>query len=223
VSGIPRLSFLRFSAFIVALCLSITIAAPVIALGSHSHFVLNRFVYDPTNSGFASANFVNIDGFTALRMALTGNVAYPPGIACGAHILNGLTSEPLPNITLSQLAFDITTDSQNQGGAPRFNIYDNHGNYWLMTCLECQNAGTTTPVSNGHGTGEWINITCNPANIPELSNGATPGLPFTNNTVVTRIDILFDVIAGPGFANMANISLNGDPPCAPHLIPVSSN
>jgi hypothetical protein len=188
--------------------------------GSHGGFVLQASVFDPANTGSPASFFENVDGLLALHMTMAENVAYPPGAAAGGSIL-GPRLEKLtkfvPNLTLSQVAFDITKDSQNAGGAPRFNIYDNKGNYWLMTCLEFEQNGTTGPVTtHGKTSSQWARISCNPANVPELSNGPNPGLPFTNTTVVSEIDIVFDAVAVPGaYANLANVSLNGGPACAP--------
>jgi len=221
----------KISTSILLSCfVSIAAVLPASALGNpHRVFSLTPSIYDPGSTGAASSSFVNMDGLTVLRLALSSNVPYPPGIAAQATISGPVKVIPLttfaPNLTLNTIAFDITSDSQNAGGAPRFNIFDNNGNYWLMTCLECKQAGTSTLLPNGQGKPyTWSRVTCNPANIPELSNGAHPGLPFTNSTIVTRLEIVFDytVTNGPAFANLANVSLNGDI-VAPNLVPTVSH
>jgi len=176
-----------------------------------SPLIVTPFNYDPYNLGLTSATFVNRDGFLVLHLVKTGptdDPNYPLGNASGATVTTpgGINTDTVGSITLSEIGFIISTDSQDGGGAPRFNVYDNLGNYWFFGFNYCQQYGTTTVPNT-----VFNQITVNPANIPlDLTRSYLNTPAFTNSTIVTEIDIIFDVGTdeGKGFADITHVTVN---------------
>jgi hypothetical protein len=189
----------------------------VLAFGSHggssnSNLIVTPFNYDPDNVGMTSFSFINRYGYLMLHLVKTG-LTDPPnapdGNASGATVTTpaGVNSDTVGSINVNQLGFIISTDSQNGGGAPRFNVYDNKGNYWFFAFDYCEQYGTKTDIANT----ELKQISVNPANIPYALSASTGTTPvFTNSTIVTEIDIIFDVGTdeGLGFADICHIQVN---------------
>ncbi len=189
----------------VALTLLLSFASTTLPCFADSWgpWVLEPANYDPDCAGCVSSEFINIDHELVLQLVKTCPVpdpAHPDGTASGGHL-------ELPagtHFKLNELGWDITPDSHCGAGAPRFNVYDTQGHYWFYTCYWMSQYGTVVPQKNGMN-----RLTCNPANVPlDVSQSYANTPPFTNETQVSRIDLVMDET---GTANLGRLTINGVP------------
>jgi hypothetical protein len=93
--------------------------------------------------------------------------------------------------TFSSGSFTLASQSQCQGGSPRFNVITTDGTFFLG----CNNV---TPTINGDGTATYTFT-------PQTIADAGGQVPFPTGTI-TSIDVLIDV---QGTADLSAITVNG--------------
>ena len=136
-------------------------------------------VFDPGSTGCPVATYAN--GVLHLEK----NCPTPTNAAAGADI-TGFTGQ-----TFASASFTLASQSQCQGGSPRFDVVTSDGTFFLG----CNNV---TPTVNGDGTATY---TFDAASIAAGGNQ----VPVPTGTI-SAVDVLIDV---QGTADLSNITFNG--------------
>ena len=135
-------------------------------------------VFDPGNTGCPVASYAN--GVLHLEK----NCPTPMNAAAGAD-LNGFTGQ-----TFTSASFTLASESQCQGGSPRFDVVASGTTFFLG----CNNVN---PTVNGDGTATY---TFDAASLAVLN-----AVPFPSGSI-SSVDVLIDV---QGTADLSKITFNG--------------
>ncbi len=181
------------SAAIAAVGLAATVM-PTLAAGPTMS--VTPWTYDPGNA---------CSGIQSTWDSTTGNP--PPALhltkpcLTATNASSGATINGVNGITLTELNYDIRSDSHCGAGAPRFNVVTSDNVTHFIGCA----AGTTTGTTTDTLGNTWIHKVFNPTDPTQAFPVIAPG------TTVQSIDIVFDegTDQGNGYAYLDNISVNG--------------
>jgi hypothetical protein len=149
-------------------------------------------VFDPGNTGCPVAAYAN--GVLHLEK----NCDTSTNAAAGADI-NGFAGQ-----TFTSASFTLASESQCQGGSPRFDVVASGTTFFLG----CNNV---TPTVNGDGTATYtFDVTTIAANGSQV--------PVPSGTI-SSVDVLLDV---QGKADLSNITFNGEPQ-VPAVVPTKKS
>lgn len=168
---------------------------------------LTLFVEDPHNVGSAlQSTWVAGQGLPdgggkdqkyALYQQEYANTEY--GVGVGGYV-TGLT----PNMTLTELGFDVRNDGHCGAGAPRFNVWTSAGVYYFFGCYY----GSHTPAPDDPS--GWTRIRFRNQDAYPAYSTQSPW-PGFGNAKVYDIWLAYDegLEVGPGFIYIDNIDISG--------------
>jgi hypothetical protein len=154
------------------------------------------FSFDPGAGGTTTAGWYS--GAGAMRtstdpanqgLVLLKKPSGPPTAIAGVA-LTGAAGSPL-----SQLSFDMRTDSECSAKAPQFVVITNDN---VVHSAGCASGRARALTATG-----WKRVSFNPADGSQISPPVKPG------TSVKTVALVMDKIAGNGYAVLDNINLNG--------------
>ena len=154
------------------------------------------FSFDPGASGTTTASWYSRAG--AMRtstdrsnqgLVLVKKPSDPPTAIAGVSV-TGAAGSPL-----SQLSFDMRTDSECSAKAPQFVVITNDN---VVHSAGCASGRARALTATG-----WKRVSFNPADGSQISPPVKPG------TSVKTVALVMDKIAGNGYAVLDNINLNG--------------
>jgi hypothetical protein len=154
------------------------------------------FSFDPGVSGTTTASWYSGAGAmrTSTDPANQGVVLVKkpsgPTTAIAGVTVTGAAGSPL-----SQLSFDMRTDSECSAKAPQFVVITNDN---VVHSAGCASGRARALTATG-----WKRVSFNPADGSQISPPVKPG------TTVKTVALVMDKIAGNGYAVLDNINLNG--------------
>lgn len=167
-------------------------------------------VYDPDHTGIVDAAWVAHQGLPdpngnadhALYLQKFGLTTTNAAAGADVRGVGGLVPAPAtPQNQGGCLGFDIRSDSQSSGGAPRFNVQATDGFHFVGGAGN----GTTAGVLTDSRGMTWRRVRFDVYNPGQAFPPITPGATFV--TVSLILDEGTD--AGPGYAYLDNIEVNG--------------
>jgi len=164
--------------------------------GERNDSVVRPFSFEPSGSDTTSASWRRGAGAmrTSTDPANQGLVLVKNRLgsrtAIAGVVVTGAAGSPL-----SQLSFDLRTDSECSAQAPQFVVITNDN---VVHSAGCASGRARALTATG-----WKRVSFNPGDGSQITPAVKPG------TTVKTIALVMDKIAGNGYAVLDNINLNG--------------
>ena len=164
--------------------------------GGERDSMVQPFSFEPSGSDTTSASWRRGAGATRTStdpanqgLVLVKDRSGAPTAIAGVAVTGAAGSE------LSQLSFDMRTDSECSARAPQFVVITNDN---VAHSAGCASGRAQALTASG-----WKRVSFNPTDPSQITPPVKPG------TTVKTVALVMDKIAGNGYAVLDNINLNG--------------